>query len=133
MLTAITPQQVEEVISLLERTSEARKARLADGTREYVDEIADDPQRQELVNYLYSLSEGARGELIVLMLRGRGDIQYAYERALETLSKYTAADDQVCYLMAKAHRLAECLRIGLAAAAPLHPVPSTQKTRLRPP
>ena len=117
MLTAITPDQVEEVISLLEQISEARKQRAAAGSRESVDEIADDPQRRKLANCLYSLSGEARKELIALMLMGRGDIEHAYDRALETVRKYTAADDQVTYLMTKAFRLAEYLRIGLAAAS----------------
>jgi hypothetical protein len=112
----ITRAQVEEVISLLAGVSEARKARAADGTSRCLDEIVDDPQRQELIKYLYSLSSAARGELITLMLIGRGDVKKSYETAVETRSKYTTADDQVGYLMSKAFRLAEYLRIGLAAA-----------------
>jgi hypothetical protein len=45
MLNAITPVQVEDVISLLERLTEARKARAAEGKTESLDEIVDDPHR----------------------------------------------------------------------------------------
>jgi hypothetical protein len=112
MLKEITPAQVEEVVSLLERLSEARKARAAAGQTQSFDEIVDDPMRRELTDYLYALSDEARGELIALMLVGRGDVDHSYERALETRSKYTSADDQVAYLISKV-RLAEYLRIGL--------------------
>jgi len=115
MLKAITPAQVEEVISLLERLSEARKARAAESQMQSYDEIVHDPNRRELTDYLYALSDEARGELIVLMLVGRGDVDHSYERALDTRSKYTSADDQVAYLISKAFRLAEYLRIGLGA------------------
>ncbi len=125
MLTGITADQVEKMISLLERISESRRARTADGSRVSVDEIADDPQRRELANYLYSLSGEARKELIALMLMGRGDVEHAYDRALETVRKYTAADDQVTYLMTKAFRLAEYLRVGLAAQADISGPPDT--------
>jgi hypothetical protein len=111
---AITPAQVEELVSLLERLSEARKTRAASGQTQSPDEIIHDPQRQELTDYLYALSDEARGELIVLMLIGRGDVDHSYERALETRSKYTTADDQVTYLVST-FRLAEYLRIGLDA------------------
>jgi hypothetical protein len=67
-----------------------------------------------LTDYLYALSDEARGELIVLMLVGRGDVDHSYERALKTRSKYTTADDQVTYLVST-FRLAEYLRIGLDA------------------
>jgi hypothetical protein len=49
------------------------------------------------------------------MLVGRGDVDHSYERALDTRSKYTSADDQVTYLISKAFRLAEYLRSGLGA------------------
>ena len=117
MLNAITPVQVEDVISLLERLTEARKARAAEGKTGSLDEIVDDPIRGELANYLYALGDEARGELIALMLVGRGDVELSYERALETRSKYTTADDQVSYLMSKTYRLAEYLRIGLEAVS----------------
>ena len=110
----LTQAQLEEVMSLLERVSQARKARAADGTSRSVDEIVDDPQRRQLLDYLYSLSSEERGELITLMLIGRGDVKQSYEAAVETRSKYTTADDQVSYLMSKTFRLAEYLRIGLA-------------------
>jgi hypothetical protein len=112
---AITPAQVEELVSLLERLSEARKTRAASGQTQSPDEIIHDPQRRELADYLYALSDEARGELIVLMLIGRGDVDHSYERALETRAKYTTADDQVTYLISKTFRLAEYLRIGLDA------------------
>ena len=115
MLRAITPAQVEEVVYLLERLSEARRARAAEGHTQSPDEIIHDPERRELTDYLYALSDEARGELIVLMLVGRGDVDHSYERALETRSRYTNADDQVAYLISKTVRLAEYLRIGLDA------------------
>jgi hypothetical protein len=93
MLRAITPAQVEELASLLERISEARKTRAAKGQTQSPDEIIHDPQRREMAAYLYALSDEARGELIVLMLVGRGDVDHSYERVRETRSKYTAADD----------------------------------------
>jgi hypothetical protein len=111
----LTQAQLEEVMSLLEGVSQARKARAADGTSRSVDEIVDDPQRRQLLDYLYSLSSEERGELITLMLIGRGDVKQSYEAAVETRSKYATADDQVSYLMSKTFRLAEYLRIGLAA------------------
>ena len=117
MLRAITPAQVEEVVSLLERLSEARKARAAEGQTQSFDDIVNDPKRWELTDYLYALSDEARGELIVLMLVGRGDVDHSYERALETRSKYTSPDDQVAYLVSKAVRLAGYLRIGLESYA----------------
>jgi hypothetical protein len=49
------------------------------------------------------------------MLLGSGDFDHSYERALETCSRYTTADDQVIYLMGKTVRLAEYLRIGVDA------------------
>ena len=113
----ITRDQVEEVISFLERLSEARKVTAAGGTNRSLDEIVDDPQRRELGKYLYSLSSEARGELSTLMLVGRGDVKQSYETAVEMGSKYTTPDDQVSYLMSKAFRLAEYLRMGLAAIA----------------
>jgi hypothetical protein len=111
---AITPAQVEELVSLLERLSEARKTRAVSGQTQSPDEIIHDPQRRELTDYLYALSDEARRELIVLMLVGRGDVDHSYERALETRSKYTTADDQVTYLIST-FRLAEHLRMGLDA------------------
>ena len=100
---------------MLERLSEARKTRAVSGQTQSPDEIIHDPQRRELTDYLYALSDEARGELIVLMLVGWGDVDHSYERALETRSKYTSADDQVTYLISKTFRLAEYLRIGLDA------------------
>jgi hypothetical protein len=49
------------------------------------------------------------------MLAGRGDVEHAFARALDTRSKYVNADDQVTYLLGKTVRLAEYLRIGLDA------------------
>jgi hypothetical protein len=91
MLEVITPIQVGEVISLLDRLSEARKARAAEGKTQSFDEIFDDPQRRALAKYLYSLSDEERRELICLMLVGRGDVKHSYERALETMSKNTTS------------------------------------------
>ena len=113
MLRSITPAQVEEAVILLERFSEGRKARAAEGQTQTLDEIIENTDRRELIDYLYSLSDEERGELIVLMLVGRGDIDNAYERATEIRSKYTSADDQVTYLMSKTFRLAEHLKIGI--------------------
>jgi len=110
VLNAITQVQVEELIFLLEQLSEARKARVAQGRRQTVDEIVDDPRRRPLIDYLYALSDEARQELIVLTLLGRGD---SYESAMETRARYTNADDQVLYLMGKTVRLAEYLSVGL--------------------
>jgi hypothetical protein len=115
MLRAITPAQVEEVIGLLERLSRARKARAAKGQTQSSEEIIRDPLRRELTDYLYALCDEARGELILLMLAGRGDVEHAFARALDTRSKYVNADDQVTYLLGKTVRLAEYLRIGLDA------------------
>jgi hypothetical protein len=115
MLRAITPVQVEEVVSLLERLSEARKVRAAEGRTQSPDEILQDPERWKLTDHLYALSDEARGELIVLMLVGRGDVTHSREQGLEAYSKYTSADDQVAYLISKTVRLAEYLRIGLEA------------------
>jgi hypothetical protein len=115
MLRAITPVQVEELISLLDRLTTARKARFAEGYTQSSDEIVHDPLRRDLLNFLYALSNEARDELILLMLAGRGDIEYDYTGALDTRSKYDNADDQVAYLLGKTVRLAEYLRIGLGA------------------
>jgi hypothetical protein len=126
MLRAITPTQVEQLVSLLERMSEARKTRAAKGQTQSADEIIHDIQRRELTDHLYALGDEARGELIVLMLVGRGDVDHSFERALETRSKYTSADDQVTYLISKTFRLAEYLRIGLDAVGRSdYPLPGT--------
>ena len=113
VLNAITQVQVEELIFLLEQLSEARKARVAEGGKQTVDEIVDDPRRRQLTDYLYALSDEARRDLIVLTLLGRGDFDHAYEKAMETRARYTHADDQVLYLMGKTVRLEEYLRVGL--------------------
>ena len=113
VLNAITQVQVEELIFLLEQLSEARKARVAEGGKQTVDEIVDDPRRRQLTDYLYALSDEARRDLIVLTLLGRGDFDHAYERAMEARARYTDADDQVLYLMGKTVRLAEYLSVGL--------------------
>jgi hypothetical protein len=42
MLKAITPAEVEQVISLVEKLSDARKARAARGNTQSLDEIVDD-------------------------------------------------------------------------------------------
>ena len=110
VLNAVTQAQVKELIFLLEQLSEARKARVAQGRRQTVDEIVDDPRRRPLIDYLYALCDEARQELIVLTLLGRGD---SYESAMETRARYTNADDQVLYLMGKTVRLAEYLSVGL--------------------
>jgi hypothetical protein len=115
MLNAIAPAQVEQVISLLEQLFEARRARAAEGKTQTSDEIINDPERRQLTDYLYDLSDEARKELIALMLLGRGDFDHSYQNALETCSKFTSADDQVVYLMGKTVRLAEYLSIGLDA------------------
>jgi hypothetical protein len=112
MLTAVTPAQVQEVGSLLDQLSQARKAR-AKGHAQSPDEIMHDPERWKLTDYLYSLSDEARGDLILLMLVGRGDVEHASERAAEICLKYTSDDDQVAYLMSKTVRLAEYLKIGM--------------------
>jgi hypothetical protein len=115
MLNAIAPAQVQQVISLLEQLFEARRTRAAEGKTQTSDEIINDPERRQLTDYLYDLSDDARKELIALMLLGRGDFDHSYQSALETCSKYTSADDQVVYLMGKTVRLAEYLSIGLEA------------------
>jgi hypothetical protein len=115
MLSAITPVQVKEVIRLVEQWSDARKARADESQKQSPDEIIHDPERRKLTDYLYALSDEGRGELISLMLLGRGDFDHSYESALETRSKYTSADDQVAYLIGKTVRLAEYLGIGLDA------------------
>jgi hypothetical protein len=115
MLNAITPAQVEQVISLLEQLAEARKTRATEGKTQTPYEIMNDPERRQLTDYLYALSDDARKELIALMLLGRGDFDHSYQNALETCSRYTSADDQVVYLMGKTVRLAEYLSIGLGA------------------
>jgi hypothetical protein len=125
MLKAITPAQVEYVVLLLEHLSEARKARAAEGKTQTSDEIINDPERRQLTDYLYGLSDEARKELIALMLLGRGDFDHSYENALATCSRYTSADDQVVYLMAKTVRLAEYLNIGLGAIS--HDAPARTK------
>ena len=115
MLRAITRVQVEELIELLDRLSRARKARAAEGRMQSSDGIIHDPLRRELTNHLYALGDEARDELILLMLAGRGDVEHAFTRALDTRSMYVDADDQVAYLLGKTVRLAEYLRIGLDA------------------
>jgi Protein of unknown function (DUF3775) len=117
MLSAITPFQVEELIGLLDRLSGARKTRAAEGHTQSSDEIIHDPLRRELTIYLYALSDEARDELLLLMLAGRGDVEHAFTRALDTRSMYVNADDQVAYLLGKTVRLAEYLRIGLDAVS----------------
>ena len=112
MLSAITPVQVKEVIRLVEQWSDARKARADESQKQSPDEIIHDPERRKLTDYLYALSDEGRGELIALMLLGRGDFDHSYESALATQSKYTSADDQVAYLIGKTVRLAEYLGIG---------------------
>src|SRR3979411_2828490 len=91
MLSAITPVQVKEVIRLVEQWSDARKARADEGQKQFPDEIIHDPERRKLTDYLYALSDEGRGELIALMLLGRGDFDHSYESALATQSKYTSA------------------------------------------
>jgi Protein of unknown function (DUF3775) len=98
-----------DVTPYLRATREAR----AKCSTQSPDEIIHDPQRWKLTDYLYSLSDEARGDLIVLMLVGRGDVEHAAERAAEICLKYTSADDQVAYLMSKTVRLAEYLKIGM--------------------
>jgi Protein of unknown function (DUF3775) len=115
MLNAITPAEVEQVIFLLEQLSEARKKRASEGKTQTSDEIINDPERRQLTDYLYTLSDEARKELIALMLLGRGDFDHSYQNALATCSRYTSADDQVVYLMGKTVRLAEYLGTGLGA------------------
>ena len=115
MLNAITPAEVEQVIFLLEQLSEARKTRAAEGKTQTSDEIINDPERRQFTDYLYTLSDEARKELIALMLLGRGDFDHSYQNALATCSRYTSADDQVVYLMGKTVRLAEYLGTGLGA------------------
>jgi len=115
MLDALTPSQVEQVISLLDGLSRARTARTAEGRKQTPNEIINDPERRQLTDCLYGLSSEARKELIALMLLGRGDFDHSYQNALETCSRYTDADDQVVYLMSKTVRLAEYLGIGLSA------------------
>ena len=117
MLKVVTPAQVEEVIILLDRLAEARRARAAQGKRQSAEDIINDPARGALADYLYGLSDAARKELIALMLLGRGDFEHSYLRALETCSKYVDPDDQVIYLMGKTVRLAEYLRVGLDSIA----------------
>jgi hypothetical protein len=117
MLNAITERQVEEFIVLLEQLSAARKARVAEGKKETPNVIIDDPRRRQLTDFLYALSDDARKELIALMLLGRGDFDHSFQRAIETCSRYTNADDQVIYLMAKTVRLAEYLRNALRAVS----------------
>ena len=116
MLDALAPSQVDEVISLLDRLAEATKRRAAEKIALSPDEVIADPQRWQLTDYLYALNDERRGELIALMLVGRGDVQDCYERAVETRYKHTSADDQVSYLMGKTVRLAEYLKIGLETA-----------------
>jgi hypothetical protein len=117
MLSAITLVEVEEVILLLDRLSEARKARAAQGRTQSAEDVINEPGRRALADYLYGLSGAARKELIALALLGRGDFEHSYASAVETCSKYVDADDQVLYLMGKTVRLAEYLRIGLDSIA----------------
>jgi hypothetical protein len=112
MSTAITAAQLQDVVSLSDRLSQARRAT---GHAQSPDEVLRDPVRWELTDYLYSLSDEARRDLILLMLVGRGDVKHASERAAETCLKYRSADDQVAYLMSKSVRLAEYLKIGMLA------------------
>ena len=115
MLSAITSGQVKDVIDLVERWSVARKARTVVGQTQSPEEIVHDPIRRELTDYLYALGDERRGELIALMLLGRGDFDHSYQSVIEARTKYTSADDQVAYLISKTVRLAEYLRIGLDA------------------
>jgi hypothetical protein len=112
MLMAITAAQLQDVVSLSDRLSQARRAT---GHAQSPDEVLRDPVRWELTDYLYSLSDEARRDLILLMLVGRGDVKHASERAAEACLKYRSADDQVAYLMSKSVRLAEYLKIGMLA------------------
>ena len=82
MLRAITPIQVEELISVLDRLAEARKARAAQGYMQSSDEIIHDPLRRELIDLLYALSNEARDEMLLLMLAGRGGIDYDFTGGL---------------------------------------------------
>jgi Protein of unknown function (DUF3775) len=115
ILSAITSGQVKDVIDLVERWSDSRKARTAVGQTQSPEEIMHDPVRRELTDYLYALGDERRGELIALMLLGRGDFDHSYQSVIEARTKYTSADDQVAYLISKTVRLAEYLRIGLDA------------------
>jgi hypothetical protein len=112
MLMAITTAQLQDVVSLADRLSQARRAT---GHAQSPDEVLRDPERWELTDYLYSLSDEARCDLILLMLVGRGDVKHASERAAEACLKYRSADDQVAYLLSKSIRLAEYLKIGMLA------------------
>ena len=116
MLDALAPSQVDEVISLLDRLAEATKRTAAEKIALSPDEVIADPRRWQLTDYLYALNDEQRGELIALMLVGRGDVQDSYEGAVETRYKHTSADDQVSYLMGRTFRLAEYLKIGLETA-----------------
>ena len=75
MLDALAPSQVDEVISLLDRLAEATKRTAAEKIALSPDEVIADPRRWQLTDYLYALNDEQRGELIALMLVGRGDVQ----------------------------------------------------------
>src|SRR6202048_2932735 len=101
MLTAITPAQVGEVIALLEQLTEARKARVAQGRTQTVDEIINEPERRRLTDHLYGLSDDARKELTPLRCGGGGVFNPSTKSAPKPSSKYRAANDQLIYLMGK--------------------------------
>lgn len=112
LLQALTPAQVEELISLLDSLAEARREKMSEYTVLSREDVLA-PQRKQLTDYAYSLTNEQRSELIVLMLVGCEDLKVSHDVASQVRSKYNDDDAQVSYLMSKTFRLAEYLRAGL--------------------
>ena len=88
MLQALSPEQVQDVISLVNDLRAKNQAREKSGEEPSIEDILYSPERQKLAAYLLNLSVAARTELIALMLLGRGDEFKSYSTALAHSLKY---------------------------------------------
>jgi hypothetical protein len=110
MLQALSPEQVQDVISLVNDLRAKNQAREKSGEEPSIEDILYSPERQKLAAYLLNLSMAARTELIALMLLGRGDEFKSYSTALAHSLKYKKdAGGQVLYIFGKTMRLAKYL------------------------
>jgi hypothetical protein len=117
MLQALSPEQIQDVISLVNDLRAKNQAREKSGEEPSIEDILYSPERQKLAAYLLNLSVAARTELIALMLLGRGDEFKSYSTALAHSLKYKKdAGGQVLYIFGKTMRLAKYLTDGLESA-----------------
>jgi Protein of unknown function (DUF3775) len=92
MLQALSPEQVQDVISLVNDLRAKNQAREKSGEEPSIEDILYSPERQKLAAYLLNLSVAARTELIALMLLGRGDEFKSYSTALAHSLKYLSTN-----------------------------------------